>query len=252
MARAVEGSHAGRHNHRRRKGFPPPLLPHRCSAVGGLDNKVRCHIASLWIPPEASKGHLMDDSSCHPERSKAIRASRIGLRSRRTPYPPKPRLPSKEFPHHRRRVSPRSMISNRGCQRSKATPIKVVRTLLSVAFDVDPDFDRTPIKRGCPISRVLCEKWEPRTPAARFLTLTPSTSSIEQWSIIQKILGWQAAKTGQAPLAVVAEFALRRSAEWRENCRIWQNRISIGRLLRVFVAAKEFLTHSSSHCDKYR
>ena len=39
------------------------------------------------------------------------------------------------------------------------------------AFDVDFDFDRTLIRGGCPIFRVFCERWEPRTPAARFLTL---------------------------------------------------------------------------------
>jgi hypothetical protein len=32
----------------------------------------------------------------------------------------------------------------------------VERTLLSAAFDLDPDFDVA----GCPISRVLCEKWD--------------------------------------------------------------------------------------------
>ena len=44
---------------------------------------------------------------------------------------------------------------------------RVERTLLSVALDVDFDSVRTLIRRGCPISRVLCEKWELRTPAPR-------------------------------------------------------------------------------------
>jgi len=47
---------------------------------------------------------------------------------------------------------------------------RVERTLLSVAFDLD--LARTLIKRGCPIFRVLCERWEPQTPAAPVLTLT--------------------------------------------------------------------------------
>jgi hypothetical protein len=57
---------------------------------------------------------------------------------------------------------------------AKRRPASMERTLLSVAFDVDVDFDfdRTPIRRGCPIFRVFCERWEPRTPAAPFLTLT--------------------------------------------------------------------------------
>ncbi len=48
---------------------------------------------------------------------------------------------------------------------------RVERTLLSIAFDVDLDLAGTRIRRGCPISRVLCEKWEPRTPAPPPLTL---------------------------------------------------------------------------------
>jgi hypothetical protein len=48
---------------------------------------------------------------------------------------------------------------------------RVERTLLSVAFDVDFDFDSTLIRRGCPIFLVFCERWEPRKPAAPFLKL---------------------------------------------------------------------------------
>ena len=39
-------------------------------------------------------------------------------------------------------------------------------------LDVDFDLDHCPhrIQNGCPISRVLCEKWEPQTPAPPALT----------------------------------------------------------------------------------
>src|SRR5271155_5462795 len=53
------------------------------------------------------------------------------------------------------------------------------QTLLSVAFDVDFDPGRTLIRRGCPIFRVFCERWEPRTPAAPFLKLM---SPLQVWN----------------------------------------------------------------------
>ncbi len=43
--------------------------------------------------------------------------------------------------------------------------------ILILDFDFDLDLARTRIRRGCPILRVLCEKWEPRTPPPPPLTL---------------------------------------------------------------------------------
>ena len=57
---------------------------------------------------------------------------------------------------------------------AKQSDARVERTLLSVAVDVDFDSTRTLFRRGCPISRVLCEKCGFRRNLLRFGSVSQS------------------------------------------------------------------------------
>jgi hypothetical protein len=88
----------------------------------------------------------------------------------------------------RRRIRHRIPLSvlaspplNRRCKQGHYQSAPVERAPPPAAFDVDLDLARTLLKQGCPISRVLCEKWEPRTPAAPFLTLMLPLLLILNW-----------------------------------------------------------------------
>ena len=113
--------HPGRHRHQSPRHHRPPrarnvLLPrHPATHLAHLISAVNAPISQ----------------NCHPERSKPIRASRIGLRSRRTCCSPAaPQLMWRQ---------PSSAVS--GAKRRQAS---VERTLLSVASDLEVDLDSEP------------------------------------------------------------------------------------------------------------